>query len=262
MLFLETPANPTMTMTDIEAMAEVAHRHGALCAVDNTFLGPLYQHPMQHGADLVLYSATKYMGGHCDLLAGVALGSRELIDRIKQYRSILGSMLDPHSAWLLLRSLETAKLRITCARKNAERLARWLTKHPKVTNVHFPGLLEAGPQKAIYDKQCTGPGAMIAFELVGAGEPEVFKFLNAIELIKLAVSLGGTESLIEHPASMTHADVPEEERLAIGIAPALVRLSVGIEHPDDLIRALSNALDVVELSAATAASPDSATVTD
>lgn len=262
MLFLETPANPTMIMTDIEAMAEVAHRHGALCAVDNTFLGPLYQHPLQCGADLVLYSATKYLGGHSDLLAGVALGSRELIDRIKQYRSIFGSMLDPHSAWLLLRSLETAKLRITCARKNAERIARWLAKHPKVTNVHFPGLLESGPQKAIYDRQCTGPGAMIAFELVGAGEPEVFKFLNSIELIKLAVSLGGTESLIEHPASMTHADVPEEERAAIGITPALVRLSVGIEHPDDLIRALSDALDAVDLSAATATASDSAAITD
>jgi methionine-gamma-lyase len=242
MIFLETPANPTMTLTDIEGMAAVAHRHDALCAVDNTLLGPLYQQPLRHGADLVVYSATKYLGGHSDLVAGAALGNREVIDRVKLYRTILGTMLDPHSAWLLLRSLETAKLRITCARKNAQRVAAWLERHPRVARVHFPGLVLDGPQREIYERQCSGPGALISFELADAGEAEAFRFLNSVELIKLAVSLGGTESLLEHPATMTHADVPVEEQRAIGIKPSLVRVSVGIEHPDDLIADLDQAL--------------------
>ena len=242
LVFLETPANPTTVLTDIRGVSRVAHEHGALCAVDNTLLGPLYQQPLLHGADLVLYSATKYLGGHSDLVAGVALGSEELIERIKLYRTILGSMLDPHSAWLLLRSLETAKLRMTCARKNAERVARWLSAHPRVARVHFPGLLRTGRQKELYDQQCTGPGALISFELRDAGERQAFEFLNSVRLIKLAVSLGGTESLVEHPATMTHADVPPDEQLAIGITPSLVRLSVGIEHPDDLIADLEQAL--------------------
>jgi len=244
-IFLETPANPTMVMTDIEALAEVAHRYGALCMVDNTFLGPLYQKPLLHDADLVLYSATKYLGGHSDLVAGVALGPPELVDRVKMYRTILGTMLEPFSAWLLMRSLETAKLRITCARKNAEQVAAWLVKQPQVECVHFPGLLQDDRQQKIYDRQCAGPGGMIAFALKDAGEKETFRFLNSVKLIKLAVSLGGTESLIEHPATMTHADVPLEEQRAIGITPALVRLSVGIEHPDDLIGCLAYALDQI-----------------
>ncbi len=241
-VFLETPANPTTTLTDIAAMSEVAHRHGALCAVDNTLLGPLYQQPLAHGADLVLYSATKYLGGHSDLVAGVALGSEELVERIKLYRTILGTMLDPHSAWLLLRSLETAKLRMTCARKNAERIAGWLAARPEVARVRFPGFHAGGRQREIYDRQCSGPGALLSFELAEGGEAEAFRFLNAVKLIKLAVSLGGTESLIEHPSTMTHADVPPEEQLAIGISPSMIRLSVGIEHPDDLIRDLERAL--------------------
>ena len=246
LILLETPANPTMVLTDIAAAAAVAHERGALCAVDNTFLGPLYQTPLAHGADLVLYSATKYLGGHSDLLAGVALGGRELIDRIRLYRTILGTMLDPHAAWLLLRSLETAKLRMTCARKNAQRIAPWLAAHPRVARVIFPGSSDDPHQQAIYRRQCSGPGAMIAFELADAGEAEAFRFLNAVRLIKLAVSLGGNESLIEHPATMTHADVPPEERQAMGVGPALVRLSVGIEHPDDLIRDLDQALAAID----------------
>jgi methionine-gamma-lyase len=246
MVFLESPANPTMIMTDIPGTAEVAKRHNALCAVDNTFLGPLYQQPLHHGADVVLYSATKYLGGHSDLVAGVALGSEELVDRIKFYRTVLGTMLDPHSAWLLMRSLETAKLRITCARKNAERIARWLMEQPAVRRVLFPGLPETENQREVYKRQCTGPGSLIAFEIAG-GEREAFQFLNSVSLIKLAVSLGGTESLVEHPATMTHSDVPPDEQTAIGITPALIRLSVGIEHPEDLIADLAYALDQVEL---------------
>jgi methionine-gamma-lyase len=248
-LFLETPANPTMIQTDIRDMADLAHRYGALCAVDNTFLGPLYQHPLKLGADLVLYSATKYLGGHSDVVAGVALGAMPILERVRLFRTILGTMLDPHSAWLLLRSLETAKLRIACQRKNAERIARWLARRPEVSNLYYPGLLEDGRQKEIFLKQCSGPGAMLAFELGGATEEDAFRFLNAMRLVKLAVSLGGTESLAEHPATMTHADVPREERAKLGITPGLVRLSVGIEHPDDLIADLDYALSQVELSA-------------
>ncbi len=247
MVFLETPANPTITLTDIEGSARVAHEFGALCAVDNTFLGPLYQSPLKHGADLVLYSATKYLGGHCDLLAGAALGSVELIEKIKALRTILGTMLDPHSAWLMLRSLETAKLRMTCARKNAEKVAAWLVEHPQISKVHFAGYPESESQREIYRRQCTGPGGVIAFEIDRAGEKEAFQFLNAVRMIKLAVSLGGTESLIEHPSTMTHSDIPVDEQLAIGITAGLVRLSVGIEHHDDIIADLAYALDQIDV---------------
>jgi len=250
LVFLETPANPTIILTDIAECARVAHDFGALCAVDNTFLGPLYQSPLKHGADLVLYSATKYLGGHSDLLAGAALGSSELIERVKMTRTILGTMLDPHSAWLLLRSLETAKLRMTCARKNATHVANWLREQPGIARVHFAAFPESSAQAEIYARQCTGPGGVIAFELAEAGEQEAFRFLNSVRLIKLAVSLGGTESLIEHPATMTHADVPVEEQLAIGITPGLVRLSVGVEHPDDIIADLAGALEQIKTETA------------
>lgn len=255
LLFFETPANPTTTLTDIEEMAELAHRHGALCVVDNTLLGPLYQQPLTHGADLVVYSATKYLGGHSDLVAGVALGCEELIERVKLFRTIFGTMLDPHSAWLLLRSLETAKLRVTCARKNAEKVADWLAEHPRVDRVYFPGRLESAQQRRIYERQCSGPGALMAFDLRNAGEAEAFRLLDSVQLIKLAVSLGGTESLIEHPATMTHADVPPEEQLELGITPAMIRLAVGIEHPDDLIADLSWALDNIEMTESEPAEP-------
>jgi methionine-gamma-lyase len=248
LIFLETPANPTMVLTDIAGMAAVAHSHEALCAVDNTLLGPLYQQPLAQGADLVVYSATKYLGGHSDLVAGAALGGAELLARIKLFRTILGTMLDPHSAWLLLRSLETAKLRMTCARKNAQRIASWLAKHPRVGRVHFPGFESSPRQSEIYRRQCSGPGALISFELAQGGEKEAFQLLDAVHLIKLAVSLGGTESLIEHPSTMTHADVPIEQQAALGITPSMIRLSVGVEHPDDLIAALATALAQVDWS--------------
>ncbi len=249
MVYLEVPANPTLVLTDIAAMAEAAHRHGALVAVDNTLLGPLYQQPLSLGADLVLYSATKYLGGHSDVVAGVALGSAALIDRVRQFRTILGSILDPHSAWLLLRSLETYKLRMTCARKNAERLVSWLSGHPQVGRVFYPGTIHDRRQRELYDRQCTGAGALISFELKEGGEAEAFRFLNAVQLIKLAVSLGGTESLIEHPATMTHSDIPVAEQMEIGITPQMIRLAVGIEHPDELIADLSRAFEALEAQA-------------
>lgn len=243
MVYLETPSNPTILSTDIAGMAEVAHRHGALCAVDNTLLGPLYQQPLAHGADLVLYSATKYLGGHSDLVAGAAVGSAELVHEIKMLRTILGTMLDPHSAWLLLRSLETAKLRMTCSRKNAEKIARWLSKHPGISRVQYPGYHDDPRQQAIFERQCTGGGALVAFELAAGTEEAAFRFLNAMRHVKLAVSLGANESLAEHPATMTHADVEPERQREMGITPALVRIAVGIEHPDDLIADLDQALE-------------------
>ncbi len=245
MLYLETPANPTIVSTDIAAMAEVAHRHDAVCAVDNTLLGPLYQHPLEHGADLILYSATKYLGGHSDVVAGAALGSKELIGPIKMLRTIFGNMLEPYSAWLLLRSLETAKLRMTCSRKNAEKVAEWLSHHPKVSRVFYPGYMDDPEQKRICDRQHEGGGALLSFELTEGREEAAFRFLNAVRLAHLAVSLGANETLVQHPASMTHSDVPPERQREMGITPSMVRVAVGIEHPDDLIADFEQALEMV-----------------
>lgn len=248
MVYLETPANPTNALVDIEACAEVARAAGTperrpLVAVDNTFLGPLFQHPLKLGADLVLYSLTKYVGGHSDLIAGACLGSAELVASIKTTRTILGTMAGPWTCWLLLRSLETLKLRMTSQMKNARYIADFLRDHPRVRRVHYLGHLEEGDEQyPIYRKQCLGSGAMISFEVDG-GEAEAFRLLNALELVKLAVSLGGTESLAEHPGTMTHSDVPPDDQRAMGITPALVRLSVGIEHPEDVIADLRQALE-------------------
>lgn len=250
MIFIETPANPTNALVDIGACADVARRYSTagrrvLLSVDNTFLGPLWQHPLKHGADLVIYSATKYIGGHSDVIAGVCLGSTELITQIKGLRTILGTMAGAHTGWLLLRSLETLKLRMTSQMKNARYVANFLAEHPKVERVYYLGhLSESDPQFELYRKQCLAPGAMISFDIVG-GEAEAFRFLNALKLIKLAVSLGGTESLAEHPAAMTHSDVEPAERIAMGITEQMVRLSVGIEHPEDLIMDLEQALEAV-----------------
>jgi methionine-gamma-lyase len=246
-IYLETPANPTNALIDIAGVAELAHRHAngerrVRVAVDNTFLGPLWQQPLHCDADLVLYSATKYIGGHSDVIAGVCLGSAELITAIKGMRTILGTMADPLTGWLLMRSLETLKLRMTAQTENARRVAAYLAQHPKVAHVHYLGLLrEDDPQYAVYQRQCSGPGAMISFEVHG-GEAEAFRVLNALRHIKLAVSLGGTESLAEHPATMTHSDVDPEERHEMGISANMIRLSVGVEHSTDLIADLEQAL--------------------
>lgn len=247
MVFIETPANPTLDVLDISACAALA-RHWSrperrvLTAVDNTFLGPLFQHPLKLGADLVLYSATKYIGGHSDVIAGVCLGSEELIGRIKTMRSITGSMAGPWTAWLLLRSLETLKLRMIKQMKNARYVANFLNEHPKVERVHYLGLLDSShPQHEIYQRQCLAPGGMISFEVAG-NEQEAFRFLNALRLFHLAVSLGGTESLAEHPASMTHADFDPEERAQYGITDSMVRLSIGVENQEDLTCDIDQAL--------------------
>jgi methionine-gamma-lyase len=246
MVFVETPANPTNALVDIEHLVRVARgarddRH-VVVAVDNTFLGPLWQRPLGLGADLVLYSVTKYIGGHSDLIAGACLGSDELLAPVRTLRTFLGTMAGPWTGWLVMRSLETLKLRMTCQMKNARYVADFLADHPKVDRVYYLGHLEEEhPQWAVYRRQCLSPGAMIAFDIRG-GETEAFRFLNSLQLLKLAVSLGGTESLAEHPATMTHADVDPEAQRRMGITPAMVRLSIGVEHPEDLIADLEHAL--------------------
>lgn len=250
MIYVETPANPTNRLVDIAACAEVARARSSderrvLVAVDNTFLGPLWQHPLRHGADLVLYSLTKFVGGHSDLIAGAVLGSEELVTRVKATRTFFGSMAGPWTGWLLLRSLETLKLRMTSQMKNARYVADFLADHPKVDAVHYLGHLSEGDADfEVYRRQCLSPGSMISFEVRG-GEAEAFRVLNALQLVKLAVSLGGTESLAEHPASMTHSDVPPDAQARMGITPALIRLSVGVENPQDLIADLTQALNAV-----------------
>lgn len=249
MLFVETPANPTMGLVDIAALAEMARAEGGerrtVLAVDNTFLGPVWQQPLAHGADLVLYSLTKYVGGHSDVIAGACLGGEELIARVRGMRTILGTMADPLTGWLLMRSLETLQVRVARQVANAHAVAEYLQHHPKVECVHYLDFLpETDPQYEVYRRQCTSAGATFSFELRG-GEAEAFRLLNALRLIKLAVSLGGTESLAQHPATMTHSDIPAEYQRRIGITPGMVRLSVGLEHPDDLIADLGQALAAV-----------------
>jgi methionine-gamma-lyase len=251
MIYMETPANPTNALVDIGAAAAAAQiigdRQGArpLVVVDNTFLGPLWQNTLALGADLEVYSLTKYVGGHSDVLAGGVLGRKEHVDPVRGMRTILGTMPGPHTSWLLMRSLETLKLRMTSAMKNARYVAEFLQTHPKVRRVNYLGFLNPGdPTYDVYRRQCLSPGSTFAFEIHG-GEAEAFRMLNALQLCKLAVSLGGTETLAEHPATMTHSDVPPEEQLGMGITPGLIRVSIGIEHPEDVIADLKQALEHV-----------------
>lgn len=248
MIYVETPSNPTNDLVDIQACSRLAREFSTpdrkvLLAVDNTFLGPVFQQPLRHGADLVIYSLTKYVGGHSDLIAGAVLGPADLMDLIKGTRTFLGNMAGPFTGFLLMRSLETLKIRMEAEARNAALLADFLVSHPKVDTVSFLGHLKAGdPRHEIFRRQCSGAGSMIAFEVKG-GEEEAFRFLNALKLIKLAVSLGGTESLAEHPGAMTHSDIPLEDQEKIGITPAMCRISVGVEDPQDLIADVSQALD-------------------
>ena len=250
MIFVETPANPTNDLVDIEACVELGREYSTAdrrvaVAVDNTFLGPLWQHPLDHGVDLVIYSATKYIGGHSDVIAGVCLGSKELLDQVRTLRTFMGTSSTPWVGWLILRSLETLKLRMTEQMKNAQQVAGYLVDHPKVKRVYYLGhLTEEHPQFEIYKKQWLAPGGVIAFDLHG-GEKEAFRFLNSLKLIQLAVSLGGTESLAEHPATMTHSELDPADREQMGITEDMVRLSIGVENPGDLIADLEQALAAV-----------------
>jgi methionine-gamma-lyase len=251
LIHVETPANPTAAIADIAAIAAFAAEIGErqesrpLVSVDNTFLGPFLQSPLAHGADFCITSLTKYAGGHSDLLAGGVSGGAVEIAMLKRLRMLLGSHLDPQTSWLLLRSFETLGLRTERAAENAAAIAEALRAHPKVAHVTYLGFAAADPRLApLYARQCRGAGSTFSFALKG-GEAEAFRMLDALRLIKLAVSLGGTETLICHSASTTHYNVPSERRAAAGITEGTMRLSVGIEHIDDLLADLDQALEAV-----------------
>ena len=250
LILIETPANPTNTLVDIALLRRIADEIGAaqgfrpILACDNTLLGPVFQHPLAHGADVSLYSLTKYVGGHSDLIAGAALGSKATLRPITALRGSVGTQLDPHSCWMLGRSLETLAIRMERANSNARVAAEYLRDHPKVERVHYLEFLEPGSKAAgTYTRQCTGAGSTFSFDIKG-GQKEAFAFLNALQVFKLAVSLGGTESLASHPAAMTHSGVPVAVRDRIGVLDTTIRMSVGIEHPDDLVADLTQALAV------------------
>lgn len=244
-IFVETPANPNNVLIDIAMCVSIAKKLSTpdkkiLVVADNTYMGPIWQHPIPMGADICVYSATKYLGGHSDIVAGACMGSKEHIARIKKMRNNLGGMSGPHTAWLLTRSLETLKLRMDKQCENAKVLAKYLRSHPKVERVYYFDQFEDAEQERLYNAQCSEPGAMISFDVKG-GEAECFKFLNKLKLVKLAVSLGSTESLIQHPYSMTHAGVPEDIKAKINVTDKLIRFSVGVENPLDLIADIDQA---------------------
>lgn len=250
MVYVETPANPTNALFDLSVCRDVAdhlstaEKEVVVC-VDNTYMGPLWQHPLKHGVDLIVYSATKYIGGHSDLIAGAVLGNSRHMKRVRTLRTFLGNMAGPWTGWLLMRSLETLKVRMTKQASNAVEVADYLKSHPKVEKVYYLGHLEPGdPQYDIFKKQQNCAGAMLSFDIKG-GEKEAFMFLNNLKLMKLAVSLGSTESLAEHPATMTHSDVSEEDRKLLGISEKLIRLSIGVEHHSDIIWDIQQALEKV-----------------
>ncbi|MGE5174797.1 MAG: trans-sulfuration enzyme family protein [Hyphomicrobiales bacterium] len=243
-LFVETPANPTLDIIDLRAMAALAKRRGTLLAVDNTFATPFYQRPLELGADLVIHSATKYIGGHGDTVAGVIVGHEELIGRARsEILRDMGGIVSPFNAWLLLRGLKTLPVRMERHSSNALEIAQFLNFHPKVARVWYPGL-RTHPQHEIALRQMNGFGGMIAFEMKG-GYAAGVALMDHVKLLTLAVSLGDCDTLIEHPASMTHSTYSQAEREANGISEGLVRLSVGIEGVDDLIADLDQALATV-----------------
>ena len=248
LIYLESPANPTNALVDVQAVAAARDalfgEEKPPIAIDNTFLGPLWHHPLRHGADLSVYSLTKYAGGHSDLVAGGITGSRDLINMIRMMRNTIGTITDPNTAWMLLRSLETLELRMTRAGENAARVCAFLRDHPKVESVGYLGFLTEGRQADIYRRHCTGAGSTFSLYLKG-GEKEAFAFLDSLKIAHLAVSLGGTETLASHPAGMTHLSVPDARKKALGITDNLVRISIGVEDADDLIADFDQALAAI-----------------
>ena len=253
LIYLESPANPTNALVDVQAVA--AARDSLFAegdtrppiAIDNTFLGPLWSKPLEHGADLSVYSLTKYAGGHSDLVAGGVVGAKSLITPIRMMRNTIGTITDPNSAWMLLRSLETLELRMTRAGENAGKVCAFFRDHPKVESVGYLGFLEDGGdarQADIYRRHCTGAGSTFSLYLKG-GEREAFAFLDSLKIAKLAVSLGGTETLASAPAAMTHLSVPDERKQALGISDNLVRISIGVEDAGDLIADFEQALAAI-----------------
>ncbi len=244
LLYIETPANPTIKLTDIEACAHIAHEHGALLVVDNTFMSPILQNPLDLGADVVLHSITKYINGHTDVVGGVIITkTQEIFDRIKSIINATGGTMDPHQSWLVLRGMRTLSLRVQRGEENAQKLAEFLEAHPKIEWVRYPGL-KSHPQHELARRQMKGFGSMISFEVKGGVEGGK-TVLNNVTIPQLAVSLGGYESLIQHPASMTHANMPEEERVGAGITDGLIRFAVGTEDVEDLQADLEQALALI-----------------
>ncbi len=251
LIMIETPSNPLNTLVDIAAVRAASDRVGEetglrpLVLCDNTMLSPVFQQPLRHGADLVVASLTKYIGGHSDLIGGAVIGAQTLLRPIRLLRSAIGTQLDPHSCWMVGRSLETLAVRVRAASSHADAVIRAMDAHPKVVAVHALGA-ERGREviRRIYAKQCTGPGSTFAIEIAG-GQAEAFRVLNRLRLFKLAVSLGGTESLACHPASTTHSGVPAELRARIGVTDGLIRLSIGLEDAGDLVADLTQALSVL-----------------
>lgn len=249
LLVTETPANPTNSLVDLKLWREVsewiAGQQGGVrppVAVDNTFLGPVFQKPLEHGGDLIMYSLTKYVGGHSDLVAGGVVGSKAMVQPVRALRSSLGTQLDPNTSWMIMRSMETLALRMRASADNAARVAGYLAQHPKVASVNYLGHLKTGdPRAEVFARQCQSAGSTFAFSIRG-GEAEAFRMLDALQVMKLAVSLGGTETLISHPASTTHSGVAKATRDRMGVTDALIRISVGIENADDLIADLEQAL--------------------
>ncbi len=244
MMYIETPANPNNEVIDIAMCREIANHFSqenqVILAADNTYLGPIWQNPIEHGADVLVYSVTKYIGGHSDLIAGACLGRQDLIAAVRNYRNILGNMASPFTAWLIQRSLETLKVRMDAQAQNAKVVADFLHTHPKVEKLYYLGYPQDERQRKIIQKQCSTYGAMIAFDIQG-GQQAAFEFLNRLKLIKLAVSLGSTESLAEHPYTMTHKSVSESDKKLYNISESMIRLSVGLENPEDLIADLTHA---------------------
>jgi len=245
LVFVETPANPTLRMTDVADAARAARAHPdrPLTAVDNTFLGPAFQHPLQLGVDLAVYSATKYLSGFSDMLGGVVLGKdRELVAQLRGLRAILGNILQPDECWLLDGRLPTVGLRMNRQSKNAQRIAEALAKHPRVERLHYPTLFSDPEQVRIRDAQCSYPGGVFSFEIRG-GKKAAFDFLRKLHITKDAVSLGGVESLACHPATTTHSEMSDEEKSRYGVSDALVRISVGVEDWRDLLAEFQAALE-------------------
>lgn len=240
-LYIETPANPTMDITDLSECARIAHENGILLVVDNTFCSPYLQNPLDLGADIVFHSITKFINGHADIVAGAIITKeKNIYDQLRNMMVNLGCNIDPHQAYLIMRGLKTLSLRIEHAQRNAQKVAEFLEKHPKVAWVKYPGL-KSHPQFDLAQKQMRGPGAMISFGLKGGFESAKI-LMNSVQLALLAVSLGGVETLIQHPASMTHSKVSNEDKEKAGITDDLIRLSVGIEDIEDIIDDLENAL--------------------
>jgi len=240
LIYVETPSNPRLDLTDLNAVAHLARERGIFTIADNTFATPYNQRPLQRGIDAVVHSATKYLGGHHDLTAGAIVGSAAFIERCWQYAKLFGPTLSPFEAWLLIRGMKTFGLRLERQNATAQRIAEFLEAHPQVERVFYPGL-PSHPQHDLARRQMRGFGGMIAFEVKG-GREAGRRLVESVRVITLAVSLGGVTSLIQHPASMSHGPIPEEERLATGITEGLVRLSVGIEDVEDLIADLKQAL--------------------